>query len=61
MKLAAVIARAFSLSDMYPARIPPIMPPTSNKVERFPADLTEIYFPPISATSTYRHLLNFKF
>jgi hypothetical protein len=25
------------------------MPPTSNRVERFPADFTDIYSPPISA------------
>jgi hypothetical protein len=49
MKLAAVIARALSLSDIWPARIPPTMPPTSNRVERFPADFTDIYSPPISA------------
>jgi hypothetical protein len=49
MKLAAVIARALSLSEIWPARIPPTMPPTSNRVERFPADFTDIYSPPISA------------
>lgn len=55
IKLAAVVALALSLSDIYPANIPPTIPPTSNKVDRFPADFTDIRSPPISAeTATQR-------
>lgn len=32
--------------------MPPKIPPTSNKAERLPADFTETYSPPISATSS---------
>lgn len=38
MKLAAMIARASKRSDIYPAITPPRTPPTSNKVDRVPAD-----------------------
>ncbi|GER49755.1 DNA gyrase subunit A [Striga asiatica] len=34
VKLAAVMARAFRQSEMWPARIPPITPPKSKSVDR---------------------------
>lgn len=49
MNVAAVMALALSLSDMYPAKIPPTIPPTSNSVDRFPAAFTDTYSPPIAA------------
>jgi len=33
---------------MKPARIPPIIPPTSNKTERYPADAADMCSPPIA-------------
>ena len=48
MRLAAVIALASSLSEIWPARIPPSTPPKSNKVERSPDDFTDKYSPPIA-------------
>jgi len=43
VKLAAVIARASRRSDMWPARIPPTTPPTSNIVDRVPAVESDKY------------------
>jgi hypothetical protein len=51
MKLAVVIALASSLSEIWLAIIPPTTPPRSNKVERFPDDVTNKYLPPIAAIS----------
>lgn len=49
MKLAAVIALAFKRSEMWPARIPPSTPPTSNNVDKFPAVELDKYLPSIAA------------
>jgi hypothetical protein len=49
MKLAAVIALAFKRSEMWPARIPPTTPPTSNNVDKFPAVELDKYLPSIAA------------
>lgn len=48
MNPAAVMARASSRSEMWPARMPPTTPPTSNRVERVPAVVLDKYFPSIS-------------
>lgn len=49
MKLAAVMALASKRSEMWPARIPPSTPPTSNKVDRVPDVSLDRYFPSIAA------------
>ncbi|MFS7996355.1 hypothetical protein Hanom_Chr12g01128961 [Helianthus anomalus] len=55
MKLAAVMALAFSLSEMCPARMPPTTPPTSNSVDRLPASTSDKYSPSMAAEITYTH------
>jgi hypothetical protein len=50
MKLAAVIARAFRRSEMWPARTPPNTPPTSKIVDKLPAIASERYTPPMPET-----------
>lgn len=49
---AAVIALASSLSEKNPAKIPPITPPISKKVDKFPAVSLDRYSPPISAINS---------
>ncbi|KAG0475894.1 hypothetical protein HPP92_012735 [Vanilla planifolia] len=51
MKLAAVVARALRWSEMWPAKMPPMIPPTSNNVDKVPPDESERYSPPIGATN----------
>lgn len=54
MKLAAVMALPPKRSEMCPAKIPPITPPTSNNVDKFPAAPLDKYFPSIAAILTNR-------
>lgn len=49
MKVAAVNARALSLSDMWPARMPPTTPPTSNNVDNVPDVESDKCLPSITA------------
>lgn len=49
MNVAAVTARASIRSEMWPARIPPTTPPTSNRVDSVPAVESDRYSPSIAA------------
>lgn len=45
VKHAAVVARALRWSEMWPARMPPNTPPTSNNVDKMPAVEFDRYWP----------------